>query len=730
MLSARAGEDASAEGLIAGADDYLVKPFLGRELIVRVNASLAVARLRRENAEALRQSQARLTFTQALSDRLKEISNPREIAEAAVEMLGGHLNVSRVGFGEFGADDMIVTFETGFAVGVELLVGSFPADNFGRGNVVDLRRGLTVAYSNVTADARTNDADWASIDTRSAMGVPLVRDGRLSAVLYVNHRDVRPWTPQEIALVEDVAARTWDALERGRAEAALRALNATLEQRVVDRTAERDEIWRNSYDMMIVARVDATIVAVNPAWTIVLGWTEADLIGKTAIEFIHPDDVNTTFQQLAILTEGGATNHFENRYRRKDGGWTWLSWVASSTKGRIYAVARNISDDKAQKAELELAREALHQAQKMEAMGHLTGGVAHDFNNLLTPVMMGLEMLRRSHDDARSQKLIGGALQSAERAKTLIQRLLSFARRQALEPRAVDTATLLSNLHDLIDHSVGPTIKVVVDVDDNTPAAMIDPNQLELAILNLSVNARDAMPEGGTIRISVTIEEVLQDADRDLATGQYVRFAISDTGTGMDSETLARCVEPFFSTKEVGQGTGLGLAMVHGLAAQSGGVFRMTSQPGVGTQASLWIPATEQIADATISPRPDAAKARRGATLLLVDDEELVRGSTAEGLRMLGYEVVEAASAAKALDYVVRGLQPDLVVTDHMMPGMTGAQLAVELRSITPTLPVLMITGYASVTPGQTLGLEVLAKPFGQTELAARVESMLDSAHS
>ena len=304
----------------------------------------------------------------------------------------------------------------------------------------------------------------------------------------------------------------------------------------------------------------------------------------------------------------------------------------------------------------------------------------------------------------------------------LVQRLLAFARRQTLEPRAVDSAALLHDMRDLIDRSLGSTIKAVIDVADDLPAAMIDPHQLELAILNLSVNARDAMPDGGMLTIGIASETVAQGDDSDLTSGQYIRISVSDTGCGMDTDTLARCTEPFFSTKEVGQGTGLGLAMVHGLAAQSGGVFRLTSELGVGTQASLWIPATDQTAEVLRARVLDAPKARQPATLLLVDDEELVRASTTEGLRALGYDVVEAASAAKALELVAGGLKPHLVITDHLMPGMTGAQLAAELRDIAPSLPVLMITGYANMTSGQADGLQVLAKPFGQSDLAVRVD--------
>ena len=520
-----------------------------------------------------------------------------------------------------------------------------------------------------------------------------------------------------------------DITERLAAERAVKQLNATLEQRVSERTAERDLLWQSSQDLLMIARFDGSVVTVNPAWATALGWSEAEMIGMQFWMLIHPDDVAACQVHDIALSTGEQTSvRFECRCRAKSGDWHWLAWSATSGAGLFNGVARDITEDKARQVELEQAQDALRQSQKMEAMGQLTGGVAHDFNNLLTPVMMGLEMLRRSHDDARSQKLIGGALQSAERAKTLIQRLLSFARRQTLEPRAVDPAALISDMRELIDRSLGPMIKVVVDVADNLPAAMIDPNQLELAILNLAVNARDAMPDGGTLTIALATEILVRENVLDLASGRYVRLSVSDTGSGMEAETLARSTEPFFSTKEVGQGTGLGLSMVHGLAAQSGGIFRLTSQPGVGTQATLWLPVTEEIAEPALLRAPDAPKARQPATLLLVDDEELVRSLTAEGLRVLGYNVVEAASAAKALNHVANGLKPQLVITDHMMPGMTGAQLATELRGAAPWLPVLMITGYASMTPGQTDGLQVLAKPFGQADLAARVASMLENA--
>ncbi len=685
MLSARAGEEASAEGLKAGANDYLVKPFSARDLVVRVNASLAMARLRLENAEALRESEARFRNVADNSPMMMWVTD----ADARCTYLNrawyeftGQTREQAEGFGWLEAvhpDDQGWSGETFFTANAK-------------------REPFRLEYRLRRADGSYR---WAidAASPRFGPGGEFV--GYIGSVI--------------------------DIHERKAAEELLERLNKTLELEVAQHAADRDRLWQSSQDLLMIARFDGAVVTVNPAWETALGWSEADLVGNPFWTLIHPDDLALYEAQALALTTGGQTSaRFECRYRATNGDWHWLAWSVASSAGLFNGVARDITEDKRRTAELEAAHDALRQSQKMEAMGQLTGGVAHDFNNLLTPVMMGLEMLRRAHDDARSQKLIGGALQSAERAKTLIQRLLTFARRQALAPRPVDPATLLNNLSDLIGHSLGPKIDVVMEFDDALPAAMVDPNQLELAILNLSVNARDAMPDGGTLTIAATCRTVAEGDDRDLAAGCYIRFAITDTGCGMDGATLARSIEPFFSTKEPGQGTGLGLAMVHGLAAQSGGVFRLASQPGVGTEASLWIPATDKPATAA-SPSPEGPEARYSATVLLVDDEELVRGSTAEGLRTLGYTVVEAASAAKALDYLATGLRPDLVVTDHMMPGMTGAQLAVQLRGIAPSLPVLMITGYASMTPGQTDGLAVLAKPFGQTELAARVESLLQS---
>ena len=339
----------------------------------------------------------------------------------------------------------------------------------------------------------------------------------------------------------------------------------------------------------------------------------------------------------------------------------------------------------------------LAQSAKMDTIGQLTGGVAHDFNNLLTPIVGSLDLLRRRHaEDDKSQRFIVGALQAAERASTLTQRLLSFARRQALQPRSVDVAALVDGMSDLVRRSLGPTINVVIDMPATLSPVKIDPNQLELALLNLAVNARDAMPRGGRLTIGAAMMVVDGRNSVGLAEGTYVRLIASDTGVGMDKVTLARAVEPFFSTKGVGKGTGLGLSMIHGLAAQSGGTLRIESEPGQGTSIELWLPVSDEAAPEQQAERDEPVRAAQHAKVLLVDDEEIVRTATADMLRDLGYEVVEMPSAIQALSAIRSGIDADLLVTDYLMPGMTGAALIHELRGKGIGLPTLLITGYAA----------------------------------
>lgn len=371
------------------------------------------------------------------------------------------------------------------------------------------------------------------------------------------------------------------------------------------------------------------------------------------------------------------------------------------------------------------AEEQLRHIQKMEAMGQLTGGVAHDFNNLLTPILGALDMLeRKGVGGDREQRLIAGALQSAERAKTLVQRLLAFARRQPLQAKAVNVGELISGMADLVSSTIGPQIKVLVEIEPGLPPAKADPNQLEMALLNLAVNARDAMAEVGVLRLTAERAEVTRNGIGGLRPGDYIRVSVADTGTGMDEATIARATEPFFSTKGVGQGTGLGLSMVHGLVQQLGGELQIRSKPGLGTNVELWLPRSEE--DPAIPELlPTALRpAKLRGSVLLVDDEDLVRASTAEMLVDMGYEVQEARSAEDALSMVNGGLRPSMVITDHLMPGMTGVDLAAAMRAKLPGLPVLLVSGFAEHS-GIDVRLPLLSKPFRNSDLAQSIAALL-----
>jgi CheY-like chemotaxis protein/two-component sensor histidine kinase len=360
----------------------------------------------------------------------------------------------------------------------------------------------------------------------------------------------------------------------------------------------------------------------------------------------------------------------------------------------------------------------------MEAMGQLTGGVAHDFNNLLTPIVGSLDMLQRKGlGGEREQRLIAGAMQSADRAKTLVQRLLAFARRQPLQASAVDVGRLVTGMADLLASTSGPQIKVVVETADAMPPAKADANQLEMALLNLGVNARDAMPEGGTLRITAGAERIGRGHRSNLRPGEYIRLSVADTGVGMDPATLERAVEPFFSTKGVGKGTGLGLSMVHGLASQLGGALTIDSRPGVGTNVELWLPVSDTGAQTPKTPVDAVSLPGAKGTALLVDDEELVRMSTADMLVDLGYSVVEAGSGEEALGLLQEGLRPDLLVTDHLMPGMNGTELAHAVQSYRPGMQILIVSGYAEIE-GINADLPRLTKPFRNAELALKLSEL------
>ncbi|MEO6945974.1 MAG: ATP-binding protein [Nitrobacter sp.] len=442
----------------------------------------------------------------------------------------------------------------------------------------------------------------------------------------------------------------------------------------------------------------------------------------------HP----TTFVSVARTALNGRRRQFDTRALISDlnKGEERLRRANETLEGRVaertaelQQTHKLVLDEIAQR---EKAEEFLRQAQKMEMIGQLTGGVAHDFNNLLMAVIGNLDMLRRhSPDDAKTRRLIDGAMQGAQRGATLTQRLLAFARRQELTVEARSLSGLVQGMTNLIEQSTGSKIELKFDVPEQLPPVMVDTNQIELAVLNLVVNARDAMPNGGTLNISADVVDI--DADDDLATGTYIRLSVRDSGQGMDAETLSKATEPFFSTKEIGKGTGLGLSMIDGLAKQLKGALRLSSDVGIGTRADLWLPAatSHQIE----APRPQASAAELPATeqikILFVDDDMLIAMSTVDMLEDLGHEVVSVNSGASALQLLEDGQTFDLLITDYSMPRMTGAQLASAARALRPDLPILLATGYAELPSQQEIDLPRLAKPYQQAQLATELAKVL-----
>jgi PAS domain S-box-containing protein len=456
------------------------------------------------------------------------------------------------------------------------------------------------------------------------------------------------------------------------------------------------------------------------------GYTPDEIIGQHFSAFYTEEDRASGLPQRALETAAREGRYEREGWRlRKDGTRFWAHVVIDAIHNPdgvligFAKITRDITEKRDAQISLDQAREQLLQAQKMEAIGQLTGGVAHDFNNLLTAILSSLEMVRKYlPEDRRITRLIDNAEQGAQRGATLTQRLLAYARRQPLDVRPVDVAALVGGLVDLIVPSLGSSTHLETALDAPGLIAVTDPNQLETALLNLCINARDALPDGGQIEISARRTRLESHNSEGLVPGDYICLVVRDEGEGMDSETLSRAAEPFFTTKGVGKGSGLGLPMVHGLAAQSGGRLILKSVRGEGTSAELWLPASDVDATIALEAMEAAGEAGRHLRILAVDDDALVLMNTAMMLEELGHEVQPVSCAREALEVLEAGVDFDLVVTDHAMPAMTGSQLAGIIATRWAELPVLLVTGYAELPQG---GLPRLAKPFTQKDLARAV---------
>jgi signal transduction histidine kinase len=553
--------------------------------------------------------------------------------EVAVEALGRHLGASRAGYGQVQPDDATLVLETCFTDGIPKLQGNVKLDSLGSAYLALQRAGETLICADAAQECPQLGKGWADERIAAFISVPLVRAARLSAVLYVSSAAPRRWTMEEVTLVEDVAARTWDAVERAWAEAALRDANEMLEQRISDALAEREKI-----------------------------------------------------------------------------------------------------------------EEALRQAQKMEAVGQLTGGIAHDFNNLLAGIMGSLELLQRRLGAGRTDGLkryTDSAMTSAQRATALTQRLLAFARRQPLDSKRVDANRLVAGMEDLLRRTLGPAIHLEMVLAGGLWPTLCDPNQLDSAILNLAINARDAIQdsaaEGGRLTVE-TANAYLDDAyarahGGQVRAGQYIAVSVTDTGTGMTPEVVAKAFDPFFTTKPTGQGTGLGLSMVYGFAKQSEGHVSIYSEPGRGTTFRLYLPRFRGDADEDAEAgleNQEALQAAAGETVLVVDDEATVRMLVTEILEELGYAAIEAVDAQSGLQILQSHARVDLLITDVGLPGLNGRQLADAARLLRPELRVLFMTGYAhnaAVGNGALEpGMEIITKPFSLDALAKKIRDMIEGS--
>jgi len=516
----------------------------------------------------------------------------------------------------------------------------------------------------------------------------------------------------------------------------LAQLNADLEQAVARRTAERDRMWRLSKDVMLVAAFDGIVQAASPAFGALLGWAEADIVGRNLLQLVHPDDHAATQAQMASLGQGRYVYKFENRMRRKDGSWCLLSWSAAPDADFIHAIGRDITGDREQAEQIRRTELALQQSQKMETIGKLTGGVAHDFNNLLQIISGNLQLLEMDGSAADTPRLIGNARLAVEKGAKLASYLLAFGRRQPLEPRVVKLSRVVIGMEDMLRRSLGEEIEIELVISGGLWNTAIDVAQLENALLNLAINARDAMHVGGITSGRLTIEAnnaVLDDlycrAHAEVAPGQYVMLAVTDTGSGMPPDVLAKAFEPFFSTKEEGKGTGLGLSMVYGFVKQSGGHVKIYSEVGQGTTVKIYLPRSLAAEDALAPVEPQQAVGG-SETILVAEDDEAVRTTVVEMLTALGYRVLKAADAASALAVVESGVPIDVLFTDVVMPGtLRSPELARMARERLPNLAVLFTSGYtenAIVHAGRLdPGVELLGKPYTRERLARRIRQVL-----
>ncbi len=708
------------------------------------------------NITERKQSETRQNALLELNDAIRDLTDAGDIAQASAQVLARTMGVSRAGYGTVDTAAETITIARDFnQPGVSSIAGVLSFRDYGS-YIEDIKRGETVAIDDVALDPRTADTAEAlkAISAGSFVNMPLMEQGRVVAMVFVNHATARHYTDSDLRLMREVAERVRTATERARSEAALRDSEAQFR---VFAQATPIQIW--------ASWADGSLYWFNPQVYAYSGLAEGALDGTTGWgKIVHPDDLDWASERWVQALASGQVYENEFRIRRHDGVYRTfmvraepvhdeegriLRWVGSNTdiedlRRQSAELARFNETLEEQVAErtsaLMQAEEALRQSQKMEAVGQLTGGIAHDFNNLLAGISGSLELITNRIAQGRHaevERFTVAAQGAAKRAAALTHRLLAFSRRQTLDPKPTDPNRLIRGMEDLVRRTTGPGIEVEVVAGAGLWPVLIDAHQLENAVLNLCINARDAMPSGGRLTIETGNRwiDARTAKAQDLEPGQYVSICVSDTGTGMAPEVAARAFEPFFTTKPLGEGTGLGLSMIYGFVRQSGGQVRIYSEAGEGAMICLYLPRHfGEVDDADLIPEVEQApRAQAGETVMVVDDEPTVRMLVAEILHELGYQCIEASDGVAGLKLLQSGARIDLLVTDVGLPGgMNGRQMADAARIDRPDLKVLFITGYAenAVVGNGHLdpGMHVMTKPFAMEALGSRIRELIEAS--
>jgi len=526
-------------------------------------------------------------------------------------------------------------------------------------------------------------------------------------------------------IARDITARKQAEHERDRIEGELRELSAKLEQEVERRTLERDRIWNVSEDLLGVSNFEGYVLSMNPAWSRLLGWTEDEIKAMHVSELRHPDDGAHSEAGRKQLAQGVPTVRMENRFRHKDGTWRWLHWTMTEDNGLIYVAGRHVTAEKESAAALQQAQRQAAHLQKMEAIGQLTGGVAHDFNNLLMIVSGHAQSLKKRLSETRDIRALQAIEMAATRGENLTRQLLAFSRTLPLNPTVISLADTVAAIRDVLAGTMHVNIEFLIDVPAATWPVCVDKSELELALVNLAVNARDAMPDGGRIAIAAqNVSLNAHDAPSEAA-GDYVALTVADTGCGIPADLLPRVVEPFFTTKGPDKGTGLGLSQVYGLAHRSGGTVQITSEIGHGTKVTIYLPRS----DAPIAaPSPEDTSRYMAAdlrTILVVEDNKDVKNVAVSLLEQLGYKTIAVESATEALDVLASGQMVNLVFTDVALPGqLDGLALARKVTDRYGGIPIVLTTGYTRAFDSEP-EFPVLRKPYQIAALGRLIHQAL-----